>query len=50
MIITGKATSADLPINRTKSFVHISLCHVMKAFVLKTNKCFKIDKTSFNFV
>ena len=44
VIVSGKATFTDLSINIIKSVVHISLCHVMKAFANKVNKCFKEDK------
>ena len=43
-IVSGKATSSDLYINKIKSVVQISICHVMKAFANKVIKCFKEDK------
>ena len=49
VIVSGRATSNELPINKLKTFVHISLCHVMKAFSNKVNKCFKKDKNFIKF-
>ena len=46
-IVTGKATTNDLPVKKNKTFLHISLCHSMKALAHKVNKCFKTEK---NFV
>ena len=43
-ILSGKATNNDLHVDKIKTFVHISLCHVMKAFAKKVNKCFKDDQ------
>ena len=48
-IVSGKATSNDLSINKIKTVLHISLCHVMKAFANKVNKCFKEDKNFMKF-
>ena len=39
------ATANDLSVTKVKTFVHISLCHAMKAFARKVNKCFKGDKS-----
>ena len=49
VIVSGKATSSDLSINKIKIVLHISLCHVMKAFANKVNKCFKEDKNFMKF-
>ena len=40
-IVSGVATEAELPVPEVKTFVRISLCHSMKAFSRKINKCFK---------
>ena len=48
-ILSGKATDSELPVDKVKTFVHISLCHVMKAFAKKANKCFKGDKNFIKF-
>ena len=48
-ILSGKATNNDLPVNKIKTFVHISLCHIMKAFAKKVNKCFKEDRNFIKF-
>ena len=34
---------------KVQTFVHISLCHVMKAFARKVNKCFKEDRNFIKF-
>ena len=47
LIVTGKATINDLPVKTIKTFLHISLCHSMKALARKVNKCFKAER---NFV
>ena len=47
LIVTGKATVNDLPVKTIKTFLHISLCHSMKALARKVNKCFKAER---NFV
>ena len=39
-ILSGKATSTELPFKKRKTFLHISLCHVMKAFSNKVNEHF----------
>ena len=49
LIVSGKATANDLSVTKVKTFVHISLCHVMKAFARKVNKCFKEDKNFIKF-
>ena len=43
-ICSGNASIQDLPTISVKTFVHISLCHAMKAFARKVGKCFKEDK------
>ena len=48
-ILSGKATINDLPVDKIKTFVHISLCHIMKAFAKKVNKCFKEDRNFIKF-
>ena len=48
-ILSGKATNNDLPADKIKTFVHISLCHIMKAFAKKVNKRFKEDRNFINF-
>ena len=47
LIVTGKAGMNDLPNKKVKTFLHISLCHVMKAFSVKVNKCFKKKEREF---
>lgn len=47
LILTGKATVDILPKNKRKTFDHISLCHVMKAFTKKVDKCFKRESKTF---
>ena len=41
LIVTGKASVDDLSVTKRKTFVHISLCHSMKALTKKINTCFK---------
>ena len=48
-ILSGKATNNDLPVDKIKTFVHISLCHIMKAFAEKVNKWFKEDRNFIKF-
>ena len=48
-ILSGKATNNDLPVDKIKTFTHISLCHIMKAFTKKVNKCFKEDRNFIKF-
>ena len=43
-IASGEATSEDLPVNRPKTFVHLSLCHIMKAFAKRIGECLSKDK------
>ena len=43
-ISSGNASIEDLPTISVKTFVHISLCHAMKAFARKIGKCFKKEK------
>ena len=43
LIVTGKATVNDLLVKTVKTFLHISLCHSMKALARKVNKCFKAE-------
>ena len=47
LIVTGKGTVNDLPVETIKTFLNISLCHSMKALACKVNKCFKAER---NFV
>ena len=44
-ISSGNAEEKDLPVVHIKTFLHISLCHSMKAFSTKINKTFKTGKT-----
>ena len=48
-IATGKAPMNDLPEENKKTFIHISLCHVMKSLCFKVDKCFKKDKQFIKF-
>ena len=43
-IVSGNATNDTLPIKICKTFVHISLCHSMKAFCRKIDQLFKKEK------
>ena len=43
-IVSGKATDDTLSINFHKTFVHISLCHSMKAYCKKIDNLIKKDK------
>ena len=49
LIVADKAEEKHLPNKTVKTFLHISLCHVMKvkAFVEKVNRCYKKER---NFV
>ena len=49
-IIIGEASLHDIPSEYKKTFVHISLCHLMKAICYKINKCFHKDKQFIKFV
>ena len=49
-IVSNKAEQKDLPINPSKSFFRISLCHSVKAFSLKINKKFPKEKKIIKFV
>ena len=49
-IVSNKAEQNDLPINPTKSFFHISLCHSMKAFSVRINKTFPRERNFIKFV
>ena len=49
LIVSGKATANDLSVTKVKTFVHISLCYVMKVFARKVNNCFKEDKNFIKF-
>ena len=44
LIVTGKASVNDLSVIKRKTFVHISLCHSMKALTKKINTCLKKDQ------
>ena len=44
MICSGEASMLDFPSEPNKTFVHISLCHLMKAICYKTNHCFYKEK------
>ena len=48
-IVSGKANASELPASHPKTAVHISLCHSMKAFTVKVNKCFKVNKNFIKF-
>ena len=43
-IVTGKASFDDLPHKKNKTFVHVSLCHSIKAFAKKINRHFKKER------
>lgn len=49
-ILSGKATSTELPSKKRKTFLHISLCHVMKAFSNKVNEHFKVERSLIKYV
>ena len=49
-IVIGEASLHDIPSEYKKTFVHISLCHLMKAICYKINKCFHKDKQFIKFV
>ena len=48
-IASGTASTKELPINPSKTFVHLSLCHVMKAFAKKIGECFRQEKEFLKF-
>ena len=48
-IASGVASHKELPTMPPKTFVHLSLCHVMKAFAKKIGKCFTKDKEFITF-
>ena len=50
LIVAGKAEEKHLPNKTIKTFLHISLCRVMKAFAEKVNKCFKKERNFVKFV
>ena len=43
-IVTGEASADDLLTKKIKTFVHISLCHSMKATTKNVNKYFKVER------
>ena len=43
-VCTDEATVADLPSEPPKTFLHISLCHLMKSICYKINQSFKKEK------
>ena len=43
-VYTDEATVADLPSEPPKTFLHISLCHLMKSICYKINQSFKKEK------
>ena len=43
-IVSGDASSKELPLLRRKTYVHISLCHAMKSFSRRIGKLFKKKK------
>ena len=44
-ICCGEASVSELPSEKNKTFVHISLCHLMKAICYKIDKSFKVNKS-----
>ena len=43
-IVTGEASTDDIPTKKIKTFVHISLCHSTKATIKNVNKYFKDER------
>ena len=44
-ICNGEASVSELPAEINKNFVHLSLCHLMKAICYKIDKSFKVDNS-----
>lgn len=46
IIVSGNATALEIPTTKRKTFIHISLCHVMKALSKKVNDHFDKKRKS----